>query len=129
MGEQFTPTRNNGSCQCQLNNATGQTLNANRDWLVSIMKVAMDCCAKSPKERIDMKDVVGRLKKIKPNLLLNSFMLRIQGRSYSHSRDTFRRKITLYVYLKLDTLDKSYAFGGVVMGVHLNEGVLGLNLK
>jgi len=33
------------------------------------------------------------------------------------------------IYLKLDTLDKSYAFGAVVMGVHLNEGVSGSNLK
>ncbi|KAH0739982.1 hypothetical protein KY290_033025 [Solanum tuberosum] len=39
------------------------------DCVVSIMKVAMDCCVESPKGRIDMKDVVGRLKKIKIQLL------------------------------------------------------------
>ncbi|KAH0644141.1 hypothetical protein KY284_032025 [Solanum tuberosum] len=45
----------------------------NRDWLVSIMKVAMDCCAESLKERIDMKDVAGRLKKIKIQFVVEFF--------------------------------------------------------
>lgn len=44
-------------------------LKKNRDWVVSIMKVAMDCCAESPKGRIDMKDVVARLKTIQIQLL------------------------------------------------------------
>ncbi|KAH0652449.1 hypothetical protein KY289_030127 [Solanum tuberosum] len=39
------------------------------DCVVSIMKVAIDCCVESPKGRIDMKDVVGRLKTIKIQLL------------------------------------------------------------
>ncbi|KAH0650015.1 hypothetical protein KY284_029927 [Solanum tuberosum] len=39
------------------------------DCVVSIMKVAIDCCVESPKGRIDMKDVVGRLKMIKIQLL------------------------------------------------------------
>ncbi|KAK4716908.1 hypothetical protein R3W88_015246 [Solanum pinnatisectum] len=38
------------------------------DCVISIMKVALDCCVESPKGRIDMKDVVGRLKKIKIQL-------------------------------------------------------------
>ncbi|KAH0652458.1 hypothetical protein KY289_030136 [Solanum tuberosum] len=39
------------------------------DCVVSIMKVAIDCCVEFPKGRIDMKDVVGRLKTIKIQLL------------------------------------------------------------
>nr|XP_016483522.1 PREDICTED: probable LRR receptor-like serine/threonine-protein kinase At3g47570 [Nicotiana tabacum] len=39
------------------------------DCVVSIMKVAIDCCVESPKERIDMKDVVARLNTIKIQLL------------------------------------------------------------
>ncbi|XP_009780763.2 putative receptor-like protein kinase At3g47110 [Nicotiana sylvestris] len=39
------------------------------DCVVSIMKVAIDCCVESPKGRIDMKDVVARLKTIKIQLL------------------------------------------------------------
>ena len=39
------------------------------DCMVSIMTVAIDCCVESPKGRIDMKDVVGRLKTIKIQLL------------------------------------------------------------
>ncbi|XP_070041939.1 probable LRR receptor-like serine/threonine-protein kinase At3g47570 isoform X2 [Nicotiana tomentosiformis] len=37
--------------------------------VASIMKVALDCCIESPARRIDMKDVVGMLKKIKIQLL------------------------------------------------------------
>lgn len=39
------------------------------DCVVCIMKVAIDCCIESPKGRIDMKDVVARLKTIKIKLL------------------------------------------------------------
>ncbi|PHT49369.1 hypothetical protein CQW23_09116 [Capsicum baccatum] len=39
------------------------------DVVASIMKVALDCCAKSPERRTNMKDVVGMLQKIKIQLL------------------------------------------------------------
>lgn len=39
------------------------------DCVASIMKVALDCSAESPEERIYMKDVVGTLQKIKIQLL------------------------------------------------------------
>ncbi|XP_015167745.1 putative receptor-like protein kinase At3g47110 [Solanum tuberosum] len=39
------------------------------DCVVSIMKIAINCCVESPKGRIDMKDVAARLKTIKIQLL------------------------------------------------------------
>ncbi|KAH0733593.1 hypothetical protein KY290_000625 [Solanum tuberosum] len=39
------------------------------DCVVSIMKVAIDCCVEFPKGRIDMKDVVARLTTINIQLL------------------------------------------------------------
>ncbi|XP_070012652.1 probable LRR receptor-like serine/threonine-protein kinase At3g47570 [Nicotiana sylvestris] len=44
-------------------------LNKKLDCVASIMKVALDCCVESPARRIDMKDVVGMLQKIKIQLL------------------------------------------------------------
>ncbi|XP_075087999.1 putative LRR receptor-like serine/threonine-protein kinase At3g47570 [Nicotiana tabacum] len=40
------------------------------DSVVSIMKVAIDCCIESPKGSIDLKDVVARLNTIKIQLLV-----------------------------------------------------------
>ncbi|KAM3306474.1 hypothetical protein P3S67_013344 [Capsicum chacoense] len=39
------------------------------DCVASIMKVALDCCVESPVRRLNMKDVVGMLQKIKIQLL------------------------------------------------------------
>ncbi|KAF3659364.1 putative acid phosphatase 1-like [Capsicum annuum] len=39
------------------------------DCVASIMKVALDCCAESPARRTNMKDVVGKLQKIRIQLL------------------------------------------------------------
>lgn len=39
------------------------------DCVASIIKVALDCTVESPEERINMKDVVGMLQKIKIQLL------------------------------------------------------------
>ncbi|KAM3394411.1 receptor kinase-like protein Xa21 [Capsicum galapagoense] len=44
-------------------------LNKKLDCVASIMKVALDCCVKSPARRTNMKDVVGILQKIKIQLL------------------------------------------------------------
>ncbi|XP_009765422.1 probable LRR receptor-like serine/threonine-protein kinase At3g47570 [Nicotiana sylvestris] len=44
-------------------------LNKKLDCVASIMKVALDCCVDSPARRIDMKDVVGMLHKIKIQIL------------------------------------------------------------
>ncbi|XP_009765419.1 receptor-like serine/threonine-protein kinase At1g78530 [Nicotiana sylvestris] len=44
-------------------------LNKKLDCVASIMKVALDCCVDSPARRIDMKDVIGMLHKIKIQLL------------------------------------------------------------
>ncbi|XP_070012335.1 probable LRR receptor-like serine/threonine-protein kinase At3g47570 [Nicotiana sylvestris] len=44
-------------------------LNKKLDCVVSIMKVALDCCVDSPAKRIDIKDVVRMLHKIKIQLL------------------------------------------------------------
>ncbi|CAN4109813.1 unnamed protein product [Withania somnifera] len=47
---------------------TDNRLQKEIDVVASIMKVALDCCAESPARRTDMKDVVGKLKKIKIQL-------------------------------------------------------------
>nr|XP_009617698.1 probable LRR receptor-like serine/threonine-protein kinase At3g47570 [Nicotiana tomentosiformis] len=44
-------------------------INKKLDCVASIMKVALDCCVESPARRIDMKDVVWMLQKIKIRLL------------------------------------------------------------
>ncbi|XP_070014496.1 probable LRR receptor-like serine/threonine-protein kinase At3g47570 [Nicotiana sylvestris] len=44
-------------------------LNKKLGCVASIMKVALDCCVDSPARRIDMKNVVGMLQKIKIQLL------------------------------------------------------------
>ncbi|KAF3635731.1 putative LRR receptor-like serine/threonine-protein kinase GSO2-like [Capsicum annuum] len=49
--------------------STGNRLNKERDGVASIMKVALDCCNKSPTRRTNMKDVAGILQKIKIQLL------------------------------------------------------------
>ncbi|KAM3239181.1 hypothetical protein P3L10_014215 [Capsicum annuum] len=49
--------------------STGNCLQKELDVAVSIMKVALDCCAESPARRTNMKDVVAMLQKIKIQLL------------------------------------------------------------
>ncbi|PHT61042.1 hypothetical protein T459_35107 [Capsicum annuum] len=49
--------------------STGNRLQKELDVVASIMKVALDCCAKSPARRTNMKDVVMMLQKIKIQLL------------------------------------------------------------
>ncbi|KAM3282810.1 putative LRR receptor-like serine/threonine-protein kinase isoform X2 [Capsicum chacoense] len=48
---------------------TDNHLRKKLDCLVSIMKVALDCCVESPARRTNMKDVVGILQKIRIQLL------------------------------------------------------------
>ncbi|PHT82860.1 hypothetical protein T459_11303 [Capsicum annuum] len=49
--------------------STVNRLQKELDVVASIMKVALDCCAKSPARRTNMKDVVVMLQKIKNPLL------------------------------------------------------------
>ncbi|KAF3665762.1 putative acid phosphatase 1-like [Capsicum annuum] len=49
--------------------STGNPLQKELDFVASIMKVALDCCAESPERRTNMKDVVAMLQKIKIKLL------------------------------------------------------------
>ncbi|KAM3394167.1 hypothetical protein P3S68_003169 [Capsicum galapagoense] len=49
--------------------STGNRIEKELDVVASIMKVALDCCAKSPARRTNMKDVVAMLQKIKIQLL------------------------------------------------------------
>ncbi|KAM3393917.1 hypothetical protein P3S68_002918 [Capsicum galapagoense] len=48
--------------------ATGKGLQKELDFVASILKVALDCCAESPARRTNMKDVVPMLQKIKIQL-------------------------------------------------------------
>ncbi|KAM3239279.1 hypothetical protein P3L10_014313 [Capsicum annuum] len=48
--------------------STGNRLRRELEVMLSIMKVALDCCAKSPARRTNMKDVVGMLQKTKIQL-------------------------------------------------------------
>ncbi|XP_047259300.1 receptor kinase-like protein Xa21 [Capsicum annuum] len=47
---------------------TGKGLQKELDVVASIVNVALDCCAESPARRTNMKDVVGKLQKIKIQL-------------------------------------------------------------
>ncbi|XP_047258614.1 probable LRR receptor-like serine/threonine-protein kinase At3g47570 [Capsicum annuum] len=49
--------------------STGNRFQKEINLVASMMKVALDCCAESPAGRINMKDVVGMLQKIKVQLL------------------------------------------------------------
>ncbi|XP_016448756.2 receptor kinase-like protein Xa21 [Nicotiana tabacum] len=73
-------------------------LNKKLDCVASIMKVALDCSAESAARRIDMKNIVGMLKKIKIQLLRVEHVL-----GYSCSKSPFVANVLLkfWIHVKI----------------------------